>query len=78
MFWSELLGGEAQDRAGKVGRVAVERVSLQEGEVGHSAVLQYNGAGQVGLQLSLVQLPGYGDSIDNTECWQPVRLFVGS
>ena len=27
----------------------------------------------MGLQLSLVQLPGYGDSIDNTECWHPVR-----
>ena len=43
MFWCELLGGEVEDRVGMAGKVAVERVSLQEGEVGHSAVLQCTG-----------------------------------
>ena len=41
------------------GEVATSRVQLQEGEVR--------------LELNLVMLPGFGDNIDNTGCWAPVR-----
>ena len=41
------------------GEVASTRVQLQEGEVR--------------LELNLVTLPGFGDNIDNTGCWAPVR-----
>ena len=41
------------------GEVATSRVQLQEGEVR--------------LELNLVTLPGFGDKIDNTGCWAPVR-----
>ena len=41
------------------GKVATSRVQLQEGEVR--------------LELNLVTLPGFGDKIDNTGCWAPVR-----
>ena len=41
------------------GEVATSRVQLQEGEVR--------------LELNLVTLPGFGDNIDNTGCWAPIR-----
>ena len=35
----------------------------------HHTVLEENG---VRLDLTVVDTPGFGDAVDNTECWQPI------
>ena len=39
----------------------------------HHAVLEENG---VRLDLTVVDTPGFGDAVDNTECWQPIIDYV--
>ena len=31
---------------------------------------------QVEMELNILTLPGYGDKIDNTDAWRPVKLVV--
>merc|ERR1719420_1592453 len=39
----------------------------------HHAVLEENG---VRLDLTVVDTPGFGDAVDNTDCWQPIIDYV--
>lgn len=39
----------------------------------HHTVLEENG---VRLDLTVVDTPGFGDAVDNTECWQPIIDYV--
>ncbi|VDQ05276.1 unnamed protein product [Trichobilharzia regenti] len=51
-------------------------VSPVEGYVGYSNLPnQENG---VYLKLNLIDTPGFGDCIDNTDCWQPVLDYIVS
>ena len=61
MFWSDLLCKEDYDDL-VPGVIQSSRVSLEEEEVR--------------LDLNILHLPGYGDSIDNSLCWKPIREFI--
>ena len=61
MFWTDLLCKDDYDDL-VPGVIQSSRVSLQEGEVK--------------LDLNILHLPGYGDNIDNTRCWEPIREFI--
>ena len=39
----------------------------------HETVLEENG---VRLALTVVDTPGFGDAVDNTQCWQPIISYV--
>jgi hypothetical protein len=39
----------------------------------HQTVLEENG---VRLALTVVDTPGFGDAVDNTDCWQPIIEYV--
>jgi len=39
----------------------------------HHTVLEENG---VKLALTVVDTPGFGDAVDNTDCWQPIINYV--
>ena len=39
----------------------------------HDVVLEEDG---VKLFLSVVDTPGFGDSVDNTDCWEPIISYV--
>ncbi|XP_076322283.1 septin-7-like isoform X2 [Tachypleus tridentatus] len=39
----------------------------------HSVFLRENG---VNLTLTVVDTPGFGDAVDNSECWQPIVDFI--
>ena len=39
----------------------------------HHAVLEENG---VRLDLTVVDTPGFGDAVDNSDCWQPIIDYV--
>ncbi|CAH8451869.1 unnamed protein product [Schistosoma curassoni] len=39
----------------------------------HTVILKENG---VYLKLNLIDTPGFGDCIDNTNCWQPVLDYI--
>ena len=39
----------------------------------HEVALEENG---VRLALTVVDTPGFGDAVDNTECWQPIIAYV--
>eukprot|EP00091_Calanus_sinicus_P002088 TRINITY_DN12134_c0_g1_i1.p1 TRINITY_DN12134_c0_g1~~TRINITY_DN12134_c0_g1_i1.p1 ORF type:complete len:166 (-),score=33.73 TRINITY_DN12134_c0_g1_i1:96-593(-) len=39
----------------------------------HQTVLEENG---VRLALTVVDTPGFGDAVDNTDCWQPIIDYV--
>ena len=39
----------------------------------HQTVLEENG---VRLALTVVDTPGFGDAVDNTDCWQPIINYV--
>lgn len=41
----------------------------------HTVVLKENG---VFLKLNLIDTPGFGDSVDNTGCWQPIVDYITS
>ena len=63
MFWTELLSkDEFEDLV--PGVIQSSEVSLQEGEVR--------------LDLNILHLPGYGDNIDNTRCWEPIRELISA
>ena len=63
MFWTDLL--KKDDYEDLVpGVIQSSEVSLQEGEVR--------------LDLNILHLPGYGDNIDNTQCWEPIREFISA
>ena len=61
MFWSDLLCKDDYDDL-VPGVIQRSRVSVEEEEVR--------------LDLNILHLPGYGDSIDNSLCWQPIREFI--
>ena len=61
MFWGDLLCKEDYDDL-VPGVIQSSRVSVEEEEVR--------------LDLNILHLPGYGDSIDNSQCWQPIREFI--
>ena len=61
MFWSDLLCKDDYDDL-VPGVIQSSRVSVEEEEVR--------------LDLNILHLPGYGDSIDNSLCWQPIREFI--
>ena len=61
MFWSDLLCKDEYDDL-VPGVIQSSRVSVEEEEVR--------------LDLNILHLPGYGDSIDNSLCWQPIREFI--
>ena len=61
MFWGDLLCKDDYDDL-VPGVIQSSRVSVEEEEVR--------------LELNILHLPGYGDSIDNTRCWQPIREFI--
>ena len=62
MFWSEdLLCKEDYDDL-VPGVIQSSKVSVEEEEVR--------------LDLNILHLPGYGDSIDNSQCWEPIREFI--
>ena len=39
----------------------------------HQRVLEENG---VRLALTVIDTPGYGDAVDNTNCWEPIVEYV--
>jgi len=32
----------------------------------------------VNLSLTVVDTPGFGDAVDNSDCWQPVLEYIES
>lgn len=63
MFWTDIL--KRKDNKGKVGlsgKIQSHKVFLNEGDVK--------------LSLNVLELPGFGDSIDNTRCWEPISNHV--
>ena len=63
MFWTDLMDkDDKEDNSSTEDEdefIKSKQVLLQEGDVK--------------LKLNILSLPGYGDSIDNSQCWKPVR-----
>ena len=60
MFWTDLLDKDTEDENNNGDeQIKSRQVLLQEGDVK--------------LKLNILSLPGYGDNIDNSQCWKPVR-----
>ncbi|XP_075681019.1 septin-7-like isoform X1 [Dermatophagoides pteronyssinus] len=67
MFLTDIYSPEypgPSKRAAKTVEVEQTRVSLKEKSVN--------------LYLSIVDTPGYGTAVDNTNCWQPIVNFIES
>ena len=58
MFWADVMPKKVE----KVPKWSIERTSVDMEE------------GDVRLKLNILTLDGYGDNIDNTKCWKPVRF----
>ena len=60
MFWTDLIDKDTEDENDNSDEpIKSRQVLLQEGDVK--------------LKLNILSLPGYGDNIDNSQCWKPVR-----
>lgn len=67
MFLADIYGKDHPGpslRVGKTVRVETNRCLLKEKGVN--------------LSLTVVDTPGFGDAVDNTDCWQPVLEYIES
>lgn len=65
MFMTELYGSDFPGPSMRVKKtVAVEKTVVQLKETG------------VNLTLTIVDTPGFGDAVDNSNCWQPVIEYI--
>ena len=65
MFSTDLMRrdvGELTERTEKTVRVEAQQVRLEEGGIN--------------LNLTLVDTPGFGDLVDNTDCWVPITNYL--
>ena len=63
MFWTDILRRkDGQAKVNTSGKIQSHKVSLSEGDVK--------------LSLNVLELPGFGDGIDNTRCWEPISNYV--
>eukprot|EP00092_Neocalanus_flemingeri_P041025 GFUD01044669.1.p1 GENE.GFUD01044669.1~~GFUD01044669.1.p1 ORF type:complete len:716 (-),score=198.32 GFUD01044669.1:58-2205(-) len=63
MFWTEILRRkEGRPKVNTSGKIQSHKVSIREGDVK--------------LSLNVLELPGFGDGIDNTRCWEPISDYV--
>jgi len=63
MFWTEILKRkEKKDKESLSGKIQSHKVFLNEGDVK--------------LSLNVLELPGFGDEIDNTRCWEPISNHI--
>ena len=60
MFWADIMTKD--EETVEIGQIRSNRVQLEEGDVK--------------LDLNILSMPGYGDNIDNTECWQPIQTYI--
>lgn len=67
MFLADIYGKDHPGpslRVGKTVRVETNRCLLKEKGVN--------------LSLTVVDTPGFGDAVDNSDCWQPVLEYIES
>lgn len=67
MFLADIYGKDHLGpslRVGKTVRVETSRCLLKEKGVN--------------LSLTVVDTPGFGDAVDNSDCWQPVLEYIES
>ena len=63
MFWTEILKKkEERDKVTLSGKIQSHKVCLHEGDVK--------------LSLNVLELPGFGDEIDNSRCWEPISDHI--
>ena len=63
MFWTEILKRkDKKDKESLSGKIQSHKVFLNEGDVK--------------LSLNVLELPGFGDEIDNTRCWEPISNHI--
>jgi len=62
MFLTDIYNNKASAKMEKTVEVGTHQVLLEEGGVK--------------LSLTVVDTPGYGDAVDNTDCWEPVVEYV--
>jgi len=63
MFWTDILRRkDGQRKINTSGKIQSHKVSLSEGDVR--------------LSLNVLELPGFGDGIDNTRCWEPINDHI--
>jgi len=62
MFLTDIYNNRASAKMEKTVEVGTHQVLLEEGGVK--------------LSLTVVDTPGYGDAVDNTDCWEPVVEYV--
>ena len=60
MFWADIMTNGEETQ--EPGQVQSNRVQLEEGDVR--------------LDLNILSMPGYGDNIDNTDCWLPIKTYI--
>ncbi|KAL7677331.1 hypothetical protein ACOME3_003567 [Neoechinorhynchus agilis] len=74
-FLNSLFMTELSDVEPKMNRINVESAKVTTQIKTRSIRLTENG---VGLNLTLIDTPGFGDSLDNSGCWEPIVQHVNN